>query len=1318
VPNDFSSDGSCKALWRYESGALTTDSIGSNTLTSSGSPTANTTSFKEGSACVDLEASTPDYFSITDANLDTSFPLKNGDTTKEISICYWIRFETLPLDVHPFFWLVNFFKGGTTTKSFAVGSYVDGGVASFGMAIGYASGASWQKIHFGTVITTNNWYHVGITYKDSTKAYSIRVWDDNAGALLGGAEVTGTVANNINVENGPVYIGCAEYVVKQEYYDGFLDEMVIFNRILTSNEIDKVRDGTFGAASPAAPGEPAPSLIRLLSKPLTPCPPSVPKERIAYDELRVWLEMHLRSHYRDIFDLYKNTGLGNFTPGSIIFADSYGSLGEDNTNLFWDDTNNRAGIGVNSSLVRNLNIVDTANPQIRIANTLATKYVDFEADTAGYLSVATASGQVIHFDDTLFNSLIGTDAGLDLTTGGKNYLAGYQAGYNYTTGHDSVAIGYQAAYDSSSQATTYDNNVHIGWQAGYYDPGDSNTCVGHAAGQYMDSSGSQNGIYCVYMGDRAGEGDIGTKNSGYQCVGIGAISLDAQTSGNYNTCVGYASGHGIFTGANNTYIGWWSGGGASGSNNTGVGYQACDGADGNGSVGIGYQAFRAGTSDECTFVGTFAGYDGSLTGNYNTAIGARAAFDLTTGTDNFYGGRYAGYRNETGSYNTGIGTESLGGKTASQQSNSDNLCAGYRSGAYLTTGSENVFLGFKSGYNQTTASNRFILDNQDRTDAWGHEAYKSFFYGTFAATSGAQNLDINADVLIRNDSTLASESLNEVDFATHAKWDTVGDFDDTGGNAQYTHSAGSGTLTQTSANMAVAGVGSRWYVFTYTITGKTYAPAATITTAFTASAVTLDLTNGTHTVYFQATASPGNFIISATSANGGFTMDDFTLKQLTGGDLTVNGDLNVHGGGGTGGTFTDLTVTNCCVLGSDSALFQPNADSTTFFQVKNAAGALVLTGDSTNRQVTIDYTSATYPFLINSTDASNQIQLYHDNTDAYMKWNDGNLYLQTDEGTNTDTNVRIQGKGSGRGLFRVYNQTDDGWVTFQPSTSRGYITIGGTVTHLALNHMGGSIRCFVESTEGTTSEFRVYGFRTGDLLRDLQIGVGVDAADTASFDGLSNYWFNGAIESEFTAPYLTLHNSTHEDTDGGRKSRLNFKGEQSGGEETTLARIEVGHDGVADDQKGKVVISVNTGANGDTPTQALEIGSDLLATFGGDVYITGDLSVGIDSPSSALHIKASTSGTVGSHPAGQLIIQNPTQSVWANAVITGYSSDGDGNPDQQLWYLGSSSGSNSHITFLNRRNSNLTFGTNNSTRMTILGNGDVGIGTTPDADMK
>ena len=54
---------------------------------------------------------------------------------------------------------------------------------------------------------------------------------------------------------------------------------------------------------------------------------------------------------------------------------------------------------------------------------------------------------------------------------------------------------------------------------------------------------------------------------------------------------------------------------------------------------------------------------------------------------------------------------------------------------------------------------------------------------------------------------------------------------------------------------------------------------------------------------------------------------------------------------------------------------------------------------------------------------------------------------------------------------------------------------------------------FVSSPEGTTKELQIYGYRTGDSRRSLQIGVGVDAADTASFDGVSEYRFDGTVRA-------------------------------------------------------------------------------------------------------------------------------------------------------------------------------------------------------------
>ena len=74
-------------------------------------------------------------------------------------------------------------------------------------------------------------------------------------------------------------------------------------------------------------------------------------------------------------------------------------------------------------------------------------------------------------------------------------------------------------------------------------------------------------------------------------------------------------------------------------------------------------------------------------------------------------------------------------------------------------------------------------------------------------------------------------------------------------------------------------------------------------------------------------------------------------------------------------------------------------------------------------------------------------------------------------------------------------------------------------------------------------------------------------------------------------PSLTLANTTHEDSDGGRESTIAFQGEQSGGEISLLAQIEAAHDGTADDQKGDLIFRTNDGSDGTSPTTAMVIDS-------------------------------------------------------------------------------------------------------------------------------
>lgn len=144
---------------------------------------------------------------------------------------------------------------------------------------------------------------------------------------------------------------------------------------------------------------------------------------------------------------------------------------------------------------------------------------------------------------------------------------------------------------------------------------------------------------------------------------------------------------------------------------------------------------------------------------------------------------------------------------------------------------------------------------------------------------------ISSSSQVWDPTVLGSESLAENNFATNVKWTEAGGFAFAGQKAVYTHAGGTGSITQTSANMAVAGVGTRYYKFVYTVSSVTAGCTATITTGIAASAQTLTLTAGTQTLYFQSAASPGNFVISVTSTAGGFSLDDLSLKEVQGGTI-------------------------------------------------------------------------------------------------------------------------------------------------------------------------------------------------------------------------------------------------------------------------------------------------------------------------------------------------------------------------------------------------------------------------------------------------
>jgi len=161
-------------------------------------------------------------------------------------------------------------------------------------------------------------------------------------------------------------------------------------------------------------------------------------------------------------------------------------------------------------------------------------------------------------------------------------------------------------------------------------------------------------------------------------------------------------------------------------------------------------------------------------------------------------------------------------------------------------------------------------------------------------------------------------------------------------------------------------------------------------------------------------------------------------------------------------------------------------------------------------RVGIGTLTPSYDFSIASTDGTDQFGIYVNN-DAYIRWTDGYLYLQSDEGPNANTIINIVGQGSGFGSFQVRDQDNEYLVAACYSNTGRIYTAGPLAGNLRFQYTGhADVTLFDNAPLGYTKELKIYGNKSG-TLRSLDIGCDVDAENRASFDGLNEYAFDGIL---------------------------------------------------------------------------------------------------------------------------------------------------------------------------------------------------------------
>ncbi|MBN2133416.1 MAG: pre-peptidase C-terminal domain-containing protein [Sedimentisphaerales bacterium] len=237
--NNFAADPNCVALWSFETVNLGLDTIGGNNLYNIASVAVDASQYQEG---VSSAYFNNNYLFLYNNALAADFPLKAGTSNKNISMCFWCRPETLPPSGDKDFIGGKYHALNGRTFSVAIGNVA--GAIKFELHLGYDNGNSAEVIrHNAGNLVAGRWYHVGVTYRDSDKSYRIRIWDDTNNQLLGGVETVGTASNNISLTNVLWVLGARSSA--NYWYNGLLDEVVVFNDILSDAEIDQIRQGVY-----------------------------------------------------------------------------------------------------------------------------------------------------------------------------------------------------------------------------------------------------------------------------------------------------------------------------------------------------------------------------------------------------------------------------------------------------------------------------------------------------------------------------------------------------------------------------------------------------------------------------------------------------------------------------------------------------------------------------------------------------------------------------------------------------------------------------------------------------------------------------------------------------------------------------------------------------------------------------------------------------------------------------------------------------------------------------------------------------------------
>lgn len=237
MANNFAGDSRCKALWHFNVD-LTSDAIGTNTLSQKNTPVRDTSTPLEGTGSVQLLYASDNGLYCTDANLQAGFPLKSGDAVKKATFA--CRFKPTAHANAPVLLGKLGMAGGSNNQTFLL-VYNNTGKLSFGWATSLNS-LDWSFADFTSTLTDGHTYHIAVVIDGVAKTLKVYLYDMNTGQKW---LYTKTYASELYIDTGEWLIGCGRWTTGG--FTGDIDEVVVFNSCLALYEIDAIRRQAFTA---------------------------------------------------------------------------------------------------------------------------------------------------------------------------------------------------------------------------------------------------------------------------------------------------------------------------------------------------------------------------------------------------------------------------------------------------------------------------------------------------------------------------------------------------------------------------------------------------------------------------------------------------------------------------------------------------------------------------------------------------------------------------------------------------------------------------------------------------------------------------------------------------------------------------------------------------------------------------------------------------------------------------------------------------------------------------------------------------------------